>query len=73
MKKINQSGAGTRALDKSLGQEKEVAHNNNANSNENSAKHSTPGEIKQSRNNNDEDDLMKRNDFRYFYSGRKLL
>lgn len=35
------------------------------------AKNITNGSDKQS--NTEEDDLMKRSDFRYFYSGRKLL
>ena len=69
---MNKSKAGAQTLEKFV-EEKKMGHNNTANPNEkgtdNSALNCTKGMPK----NDDDDDLMKRSDFRYFYSGRKLL
>lgn len=44
-----------------------------SNLNDRSKEQRSPATAKREQVNKDEDDLMNRSDFRYFYSGRKLL
>ena len=73
MKKMNDGEIQANVLVKS-GNEKATGNDTTvSNLNDRSNEQRSPATAKRAQVNKDEDDLMNRSDFRYFYSGRKLL